>query len=446
MKRFLFEVMLIVGLVSAVFGSDTVYNQNLINGVVTSTTSIVINAATVGGDYWAFQLNTSSVTYYPSTFIDGVKSTGTIIVVSNTGVAGSTLTIQGNNYVDGIDYSHDTTYSSNTAYNLYKVLSSTYGVKASGYFTVLSTYSLTNASVTVAGVTFVQGTDWFVTTTATGTAKSIASAINNYFNGTITSLWSSTKANLTANNYGAKYDYSLTSWVSTITASGAAMTGGTNAPLSGIVFSSSSVNASSMIIATATVVGPSGNYTFTSSTPTALYVAGMSSGTASQIQYAPFYTVYSTQPYTAGLAVLFTVTSGSAPVYLTANTTYFVIPYDATRIRLATTRDNAIAGVSLPLTNTTLDRGSFALTAVSSAPASGLGNFGVTWQGSIDGNSYWNLGVASTTAYSTATWTTQNWDFGKYDYQFIRCSITPAINTLGSIYLQIIGFAKKIAP
>jgi hypothetical protein len=58
---------------------------------------------------------------------------------------------------------------------------------------------------------------------------------------------------------------------------------------------------------------------------------------------------------------------------------------------------------------------------------------------------WWNLSVASATIFSTSTWTTQNWDIGKYDYEYIRAYVTPTVNTLNSIYLQIIAYITKIA-
>lgn len=441
MKRFLIVSILLMGFGIKGFSATPVYDGYLVNGIVVSTMTPTINVSTISGDYVSLQLNFSTPTYISSIFNDGVKSTGTITIKTNASVRGSTLTIQSNSYVEGNDWSYNATYSSMSALNLFTILNSTFGVYASGYLTVLSTYSLTNSSVVVNGKTFKESTDWFVQTTATGTAKALTTAIGNYWNGVLLAQWSTNKVNLTACVYGVGGNDALTSWVSTITVSAAAMTGGKIAPLSGIVFDSSSVNALSLIRATATVVGASGNYTFVSSTP-AITITGMAGGAASQVLYAPYSTIYSTQNYLAGLSVLFTVTAGSAPLNLQANTTYFVIPYNSTSLRLASTRDNAIAGVSLPLSNTTNDRGTFVLTAITPSTYTPCG---LVWQGSNDGVSYWNLSVVSATIVSTSPWTTQNWDIGKYDYEYIRAYITPAISTLGSVFVQIIGYITKIA-
>ena len=170
----------------------------------------------------------------------------------------------------------------------------------------------------------------------------------------------------------------------------------------------------------------------------------MAGGVASQIQDAPFYTVYSTQTYPAGLSVLYTATAVTSPTNLTANTTYFVIPFNSTSYRLATTRDNAIAGVSIAIANSTLDRGTFVITPTVASTTT-MANYGLVWQGSIDGKNWWNLSVASSTIYSSSTWTTNYWDIGKYDYEYIRAYVTPPVNAAGSIFLQIIGYITKIA-
>ena len=443
MKRFLMSVFLMVLFRALSFSATPVYDGNLVNGVVVSTTALVINNGAISGDYVSFQANFSTPTYSPSSFIDGVKSTGTITLTTATGVHGSTLTIQNNSYVEGSDWTYNATYSSMSAYALFTILNSTFGVYGTGYLTVLSTYSLTNSSVVVNGKIFKESTDWFVQTTATGTAKVLATAIGNYWNGTILAQWSTNKVNLTACVYGTGGNDALVSWVSTITVSGATMTGGKIAPLSGIVFDSSSVNALSLIRATATVVGVGGNYTFTSKASTSVVVTGMGGGVASQVLYAPFYTVYSTQSYPAGLSVLYTATAGTSPTNLTANTTYFVIPYNATSLGLATTRDRAIAGLSIAIADSTLDRGTFAITPIGLTDV--VHPFGMALQGSNDGVNYWNLAQSTVTIFSTTTWTTQNWDIGKYNYEYIRFLVTPAANTLGSAFIQIIGYITKIA-
>ena len=444
MKRFL--VLLSAMFVSvSVFAGVVVVNQPLVNGVVVTTQSYTIDCQNTGADYISFTASFSSATVLPSIFIDGVKSTGTITLTTATGVHGSTLTIQNNSYVEGADWTYNSTYSSMSAYNLFTILNSTFGVYGSGYLTVLSTYSLTNSSVVVNGKTFKESTDWFVQPTATGTAKVLATAIGNYWSGVMLAQWSANKVNLTACVYGTGGNNALTSWVSTITVSGATMTGGKIAPLSGIVFDSSSVNALSLIRATATVVGASGNYTFTSSVSTSVVVTGMAGGVASQALYTPFYTVYSTQSYITGQSLLLTAATGSTvPTGLTANTTYFAIPYNTTSVRLASTRDNAVSGVSIAIADSTKDRGTFTLTAINLSDVTSP--FGLAIKGSNDGINYFNVSATTATVYSTTTWITQYWDMGKYDYAFIRVYVTPAVNTLGSAFLKIWAYCTKISP
>ena len=446
MKRFLMSVFLMVLFRAVSIAATPVYNGNLVNGVIVSTTNLVIDVSAISGDYVAFQANFSTPTYAPSTFIDGVKSTGTVIISSDTGKLA--LTVMGQTYTEGTDFTQVIGYSSMTALNLYNALVQT-GTKASGYLTLYSTYSLTNSSFTFYGKQYVAGTDWQIgysswsaTVARNLTLSSIWADLAPIYNGIYLCTLNTSSITFTACNYGTAYNSTISVYVTTMTASG--ISGGTLPPLSGISFSSASVNGSSLIRATATVVGVGGNYTFTSSSPTAMIVTGMAGGVNSQVTYAPFYTVYSTQTYPAGLSVLFTNTGGTSPTNLTANTTYYVIPFNSTSYRLATTRDNAIAGVSIAIANSTLDRGTFAITPTV-ASTSTISTFGLVWQGSNDGLNWWNLSVASATIFSTSTWTTQNWDIGKYDYEYIRAYVTPTINTLNSIFLQVIGYITKIA-
>jgi len=448
MKRFLVAAMFLIGFSVASIAATPVYDGNLINGVVTSSTSITINNSTMSGDYMSFQANFSTPTLIPSIFIDGVKSTGTITLTTGTGVHGSTLTIMGNSYVEGIDWTYNATYSSMSAYALFKVLSSTYGVRASGYVQFYSTYSVAGSTFTMYGKKFVGGQDyaiaystWNGTWATTATVANLYSVLSNNFNQSVLCQLNTSSITFTYYALGDAGNNTLAVTITTMAVSG--MSGGVIAPLSGIVFDSTSVNALSLIRATATVVGASGNYTFTSSVSTSIIVTGMAGGVASQIQYAPFYTVYSTQTYPAGLSVLFTNSGGTSPTNLTANTTYFVIPFNSTSYRLATTRDNAIAGVSIAIGNSNLDRGTFVLTPVGLTDV--VHPFGMVLQGSNDGKNWWNLSQSTVTVFSTSTWTTQYWDIGHYDYEYIQFVITPAANTLGSAFLQIIGYITKIA-
>ena len=448
MKRFLVVALILMGFTAIGFSATPVYDQYLVNGNVASTMTFTINNSAISGDYASFQANYTTPTYSPSSFIDGVKSTGTITIVTNAGVTGSTLTIQTNSYVEGLDWTHDL-QSSGTAKNLYQAITSTYGARATGYLTVLSTYTLgtsTAAYFTMYGKNFTQGTDWYVGTASytalaiKQTGQSIFNTVSSYFSKTVGCIFATPTITFTYNYMNSAGNSTMISYVSSITVSG--MSGGKITPLaSGTTFSFTT--GSTVIYATATVAGVSGNNAFTSSVSTSMVVTGMSGGVNPQILYAPTSTIVSTQSYPAGLSVLLSASAGTVPTGLTVNTTYFVIPYNSTSIQLASTQANAIAGIYLPLTNSTLDRGTFILTPAGLTAS--MQWMGMVCQASNDGKNWWNLSVASSTIWSSTTLTTQAWDMSKYNWEYIRVLITPAVNTLGSAFIQIIGYITKIA-
>ena len=448
MKRFLYAVLVIVLAVSIGHASAVTYQTTPVNGNLASTQTYVLDCSATGTDYLSWEACFSTPTYGVASFGDGVKSTGTIYIATNSGVHNSTVTIMGQNFVEGIDWTYSSASSTQTAYNLWKVLNSTYGLQATGYLTVLSTYSLVGSSFAMYGNTFVAGTDWQIGTATYSalavkqTASSIYSDLANYFNTTVLCALNTSSITFTYNSVGTAGNNTITCWVTSMTASG--MSGGTPAPLVGISFSSSNVLASSVITATATTVSAGGNYKFSNTVSTSMVMTGMSGYVASNILYAPFSTIATTQTYPTGCAVNYVVTTGSGTVGLTSLATYYVLNSNGATLQLATTRDTAVAGNAIQLLDTKSDRGAFTLTAV---PATGvLYPAGFYWQASNDGINYYNLAVTSETIYSTTTYSTMLWDFARYDYEFIRCVFNPAVNLFGSVYLKLIGYGEKVAP
>ena len=298
MKRVLFAVMFLVGSVVSVMASDTVYEGSLIDGSVATDNTYILDLSNKGIDYLAFQAVTSTEVPNSDYFIDGVKSTGTIRVISNAGVVGSTLTIENNQYVDGIDWTHGGS-SALTAAAIYATIASTYGVRATGYLLAYSTYSMTTSSITMYGQTFVQGTDWFVAPTVTGTMKSIYAVLSNTFNKTVLCQLNTSSITFTYNSISRAGNVPISVFITTFSASG--MTGGTLPPLSrNTTFYYTSGD--TVIYATATVVGAGGNSLLISSAPASLFVSGISGGVASRVNYA-LDRISSTQTWTTGLAV-----------------------------------------------------------------------------------------------------------------------------------------------
>ena len=443
MKRFLFAVMLLVGVVVLAFPSDTVYQSNLINGSITNSTLYPLDCSQNGIDYLSFQAVYSTEAYNESLFNDGVKSTGTITISSNTAVVGSTLTIQGIQYAEGVEWTANVTYSSMTAQSLFNILVSTYGLYSSGTIVVASTgtqvgstYTLNGTSFSINGTYYVCGNSWFVHNTTSGTAQSILTNMQSAYDGVYLCSRSNSTVTLQACKYGKAYNAPFSAFNSSITVTNA--TGGRPAPLTGIIFSSQTLSSSSMIFATATVKGAI-TYTIASTTPTALVVTGIDSGSDGQVQYSPFNTITSSQTYPNGLSVLFTISAGTAPAGLTKNTTYYVFGSNGSTLQLATSKTNAINGAPIQLTDSTLDKGSFKL-----SPLGLNGNTTFQWQCSNDGLNYYDMTISSIAITPTTSWSNYVWDIGKYNYEYIRVKLSAT--SFGSVFLKIIGLGRKVAP
>ena len=443
MKRFLFAVMLLVGVSVSGIASDTVYDDTLVNGSVGVDSTYVLDNAGKGIDYLSFQAVYSTESYMAITFNDGIKSTGSITITTNASITGSTITINGNQYAEGVDWTA-AALSSNSASSLYTAIIDT-GAYSLGSLVVNSTgyisagvYSLTGSSFTINGTAFIGQNSWFIQNTTSGTAQSILSILQSSFDGVILFSRTNSTINAKSTTFGKGGNYRFQSFTSSITVT--SMTGGKNAAVTGINFSSASIVANSVIYATATVVGNAYDYTIYSTTPTALTVTGISGGVSGNINYA-LDRIISTNTYPTGLAVLLTNNAGTLPTGLTANTTYFIVNPNGLYFQLATTKLNASSGAVINLVDSTKDRGNFTVTA---ATVSAGFPFSFKWQVSNDNLNYYDLSVTSVTVLNTTGWSNYVWDFAKMNYEYIRCNLLSG--KWGSIYLKLKGLGRKVAP
>lgn len=398
----------------------------------------------------------SSATFVAKTFTDGTTSTGTIVVSSTqplVAVAGSdtitvlsTSAIQSNakilfngyfQFNNGGDWSvgvstNATAISIAQGINSHTgdlgITASTSAVSAATYnkvtvkcasagsfcnaitLSVVNTSSITvatpkftggqdNAQLCINGTCLVQGTAWISSGTVTLTAASISSGI-------------------------------------------------INSPILGQVLTST--NVAGVVYATSTIVGSGVNYSLVSSTNAALTVfkSSMKGGTASAVITGAGELFIQNHGYTKGLGLLFTKTAGTPPQDLTVATTYYVVPVDANNFKLATSSGLAAVGTSNVRlsTQTATGGGSYTLT-----PTPYLGTPSWKWQVSAD-NSNWQdftttsagVAVSSVTYSSPAGVTSNSWDFGPFNYQYIRLNVLSP--TQGGVALTSTLNGKAVNP
>lgn len=250
--------LLLAGLVKA---ASVVYSANAVDETAlayskTYTTDLNgLNIAQV-----SFQAVYSSATVPAASFTDGTKSTGQITVASAsnlTAVASTnTLTV---------------TATANLA-----------AVKATDNITIVSTSSLGNAYITFAGRRLVNGINWFGTNTTTGTAVSIAAALDSQpeidaiASGSVVYA-TATIAGTTANSYG------LASSTAAFTVASSSFTGGLGKALDN---SSFTVNGRAFFNGVDWFTQPTSSETATAIAAVINRVAGIQASAAGSVVYA----------------------------------------------------------------------------------------------------------------------------------------------------------------
>lgn len=278
-------------------------------------------------------------------------------------------------------FSVEAIYSSGT----YANVSFTDGTKSSATITVTSTtYVLASTpTLIINGITLT----YVPVATATGTAKAISDAI---------------VANVSLNTI------IISSW-------------GTN----GVVY------------ATSTVPGVNA-YTITSSSWAALTPNGVvfAGGIASDVSSTAD-TITKANTFTTGLGIYITTTTNVALGGLTWGTTYFVISIDATSFKLATTAANATLGTAIDISTSSTGGGAFVLQASTFT----AGSAGFAWQVSNDNTNFYTLPIISSVTVPTGTIATQGWDFGTFNYRYLRLNFTGP--TRGGVVLDLSIQGKK---
>lgn len=336
--------------------------------------------------------------------------------------------------------------------------------RAATSITVTSPNDLDGESITLNGIVFTEGVQWSENVSTTTVAEGIRAVIDahpdfvatrvsdivfasatdkgTYANGwTATTTAASTKLSISSDTFLGGVN------AETITINGTSLTEGEDwdANVSSDTTATSiseAINANFFDILTATptahvvyataIVSGLQSWYVTSST-TSLLVAPFNLGADSDVDIDNDRITEASHGLTTGLKVsLSTATGSSVPDSLSANTTYFAIKLNENLYQLSTSAANAIAGTAIDITDVT-GGGTITLTPVGLV----LGQGGFTWQGSND-NSSWFVVSGTTVSFSSST-ATQAWDFGEYDYKYLRMNLTGPDSGGASVVVTLHG-------
>lgn len=194
-----------------------------------------------------------------------------------------------------------------------------------------------------------------------------------------------------------------------------------NSSLNTIIVSTYTTNITGVVWATSTVTGVNA-YTVTSSSWAALTPSNFRfvNGVASDVDSTND-TITKTNTFMRGQGVVLSTTTNVAMSGLSWGTTYFAIPYLAgTSFKLASSLANATAGTAIDISTGTVGGGAFVLTA---QPYS-AGSAGFAWQASNDNSNWWTIPSISSVSVSGSGTNNVGWDFGDWNYRYLRLNFT----------------------
>lgn len=154
-------------------------------------------------------------------------------------------------------------------------------------------------------------------------------------------------------------------------------------------------------------------------------------GKVSDVNVAGDYITEAAHGHPLGLAVLYSTGSNKTIGGLTDQTTYYVIPRDADTLQLASSLANAEAGTEIDLTSA--EDATFTLKPLAFASAA---NDGFKWQGSNDGETFYDLSTSSAPYHSDSGVLTQ---FVDYAGKFLRIVFTKPTNGAISMVVRLFG-------
>ena len=360
---------------------------------------------------------------------DGLKSTATITVVSNSSalistqasvtvnvlstnsLSGAYVQLNGIRFVGGTDFSVGTT-TTTSATNL------KFAIDAHPYFEAVSNGS----TVTVRYVTSGTAGNGLAASTSASPPLSISAAT---FSGGINRH----TININGNTLTESVDFNANT-ISTTTAINIKTAINANAILSAQV--SASTGSGSAVIVSAIYSGNLGYYI--NSSTSGFATIGFSPGITSDVDVVNDVITRSDHRFSTGLKLLLATVSGTIPTGLTTGTTYFAIKNGDNKYKLATTANNAVAGTAIDITSQA-GNSTFTMTPLSLATATGTGFF---WQASNDNQNFSTISITSVT-YTAAGSTL--FDFAEYAYKYLRLNYTGPTN--GQIGLVIKLYGRK---
>lgn len=361
-----------------------------------------------------------------------VSSTPSALTVTTSPFSGgkdpASFTFNGNLFVSSKNWFVDVNFATNTAVNIANMLN-------------FSTYSITAATATIGASTGVvltaitSGTAGNSYTLFSSTPSALAMGTTNFVNGRNAAVL---KFNGFSFTNGIDW---LTGTTASATARNISNMFATNPVISTMI--NSTWTANGIVFSTSTAVNIS-SYTFYSSTQAALTVSStqtftgdgsaigaFSTGTASMINLVTDF-ISTTNAFTTGMAVLFSTTTGTSPVPLVNQTTYFALNATPLTFQLAFTATGAIAGLPINITTATATGGgSFSLT-----PLPFNGNASAAWQVSNDSVTWAVVNVSSLSfTSSTLQNSTTYWDFGNINARYLRLNYSTP--TAGGVNMKV---------
>lgn len=386
---------------------------NVFPGMDASTGSSVIYAtaalAGLAGNSFTMTSSTpAALTVLTANFTGGIENGLTNAVLTINGVAYRNGYLWTSNDGTGIDN------SSMTATSIAAMINHITGLSATSASSVVYTTATTGGTA---------GNDFTITSSTSGMVVQTA----NYTGGRATTT---VTINGTVLTNAVDWTTGATSSATAKSISDAIMA---NSSLNTIV--RSTWNASAVVTSTSLAIGTVSNYVLTTNNSASLTVTGYSGGAiAAWTINTPTITVTG-HGYPQGLGVVYS-TGVIAISGLTNLTTYYVIPVDANHITLASSRANALAGTYILLaSSSTTGQHTYTLT-----PQGIAGSASWKWQESNDNTNWIDLSVTTVTLSSPYAASSNFWDFGQLNPQYLRLNIVGT--TAGCINLRAKGNGK----
>lgn len=309
--------------------------------------------------------------------------------------------------------SSDTNVTATASSNTVTILSVSSGVAFNGYTLNVATFALASATgalvlgntgyfvngmdaavFRINGWPFICDRDWFVGTTASGTAASLSDAImgNHRVNTLVSSTWSTVGITYATSTLINKNDY--------------------------MIFSSTNFALTLSSIAYLSV-------------DSGAAVGFFSSGTASSISTATYY-ITTPSTFSLALGLLYTKEAGTNPTGLVPGTTYFATNVSGRTFQLAVTATSAVTGIPVAISSASPQGTSrFTLT-----PMPFQGPASVRFQVSNNHKTWFDIGGTSITlTVPTLTSATTFYDFGTVGARYVR--VIQSTPTAGGTVLKV---------